>query len=317
MKCLRLSEHTRRVCLSFLWLLCAGLGSVYAQDPAAEATSSPAAPAAATLGQSDLLWFLVGLVSLLILVIFILVIATIISIDYFFREKYGYSILPSFRFKLQLSKLWGTQARSARQKMDEELSHDYDGIVELDNAPPPLFNFILYGTIAYAVIYLFVFHVFDLAPLQQAEYAEELRLAEVAKAERMKNMKNFVDENTVIVLEDPASLANGKRIFAENCAACHGQAGEGINGPNLTDKYWIHGGGIRDVFKTVKYGVTDMGMLNWETVLKPSEIAEVSSYILSLQGSNPSNPKEPQGELWAPKDSVAADARPETAAQVK
>jgi cytochrome c oxidase cbb3-type subunit 3 len=317
MKRLGILHSPLRALIPLMWLLWVGMSTLAAQAPAPAAApaATPTAPAASALSQSDFVWFLIGLVSLLVLVVIVLVVATIIAIDYFFREKYGYSILPKLNINLglQFGKLWGTKATSEKQKMDVELSHDYDGIVELDNAPPPLFNYILYGTVAYAVIYLLVFHVFESAPLQHAEYQEEVRLAEAAKAERMKNMKNFVDENTVVLLEDPTSLANGKRIFAENCAACHGQAGEGVNGPNLTDEFWIHGGGIKNIFKTVKYGVTDKGMLNWETVLKPAEIAEVSSYIMTLQGTNPPNAKEPQGDKWVPEGEAAAAGSDSTA----
>jgi cytochrome c oxidase cbb3-type subunit 3 len=83
-----------------------------------------------------------------------------------------------------------------------------------------------------------------------------------------------------------------------NCAACHGQKGEGVVGPNLTDAYWIHGGGIKNVFKTIKYGVPAKGMIAWETQLSPSQIQKVASYVLTLQGTNPPNGKAPEGEIW-------------------
>lgn len=62
-------------------------------------------------------------------------------------------------------------------------------------------------------------------------------------------------------------------------------------GPNLADKFWLHGGEIKDIFKTVKYGVPDKGMVPWEQTLTPGQIAEVSSYIVSLRDTKPANPK--------------------------
>ena len=69
--------------------------------------------------------------------------------------------------------------------------------------------------------------------------------------------------------------------------------GGGGIGPNLTDKYWILGGGIKDVFKTVSEGGrSGKGMIAWKQQLKPLQIAQVSSYVLSLQGTTPANPFE-------------------------
>jgi cytochrome c oxidase cbb3-type subunit 3 len=92
-------------------------------------------------------------------------------------------------------------------------------------------------------------------------------------------------------------------------------------GPNLTDVYWIHGGGIKEVFTTIKYGVVEKGMQSWKKDLKPTEMQQVSSYILSLQGTNPANAKAPQGELWIPAENAAptdsaAVARPSDIAAV-
>jgi len=70
---------------------------------------------------------------------------------------------------------------------------------------------------------------------------------------------------------------------------------QGNVGPNLTDDYWLHGGKINEVFKTIKYGVLANGMPTWEKQLSPKQIADVANYIKSLHGTNPANAKEPQG----------------------
>jgi cytochrome c oxidase cbb3-type subunit 3 len=67
-------------------------------------------------------------------------------------------------------------------------------------------------------------------------------------------------------------------------------------GPNLTDDYWLHGGNIKSVFKTIKYGITAKGMPNWDKQLSPKQLSDVSNYIKTLHGTNPPNGKEPQGE---------------------
>jgi len=108
----------------------------------------------------------------------------------------------------------------------------------------------------------------------------------------------LLNEENVTITNDAAALANGKNTFIKNCAACHGQNGEGLVGPNFTDDYWIHGNKINDLFKTIKYGVPAKGMISWQTQLDPNQMQEVASYILTLRGSNPANPKAPEGTIY-------------------
>jgi cytochrome c oxidase cbb3-type subunit 3 len=130
------------------------------------------------------------------------------------------------------------------------------------------------------------------------EYAMAMEEAEIQKAAYLDRMANLVNENSVEVLTDAQSLAEGAEIFKANCLACHGAAGEGGVGPNMTDEYWVHGGGIKNIFKTIKYGVPEKGMISWKSQLKPVAMQKVSSYILTLQGTNPPNAKAPEGEKW-------------------
>jgi cytochrome c oxidase cbb3-type subunit 3 len=114
-----------------------------------------------------------------------------------------------------------------------------------------------------------------------------------------KTAKDLVDMNTVTLLTDPADLKNGEAIFTQNCVVCHMADGGGGIGPNLTDEYWILGGGIKNVFNTLMEGGRDgKGMISWKQSFKPSELAQVASYVLSLQGTTPANPKAAEGEIW-------------------
>ena len=178
------------------------------------------------------------------------------------------------------------------------LDHNYDGIKELDNNLPPWWLYGFYATMVFAVIYLARFHIFQ-DYNQIEEYEAEVIEAKIAIAEYKKTAKNLVDVNTVELLTDEADLIAGNNIFQTNCAACHKADGGGGIGPNLTDKYWILGGGIKNVFRTVtEGGRSGKGMVPWEGTLKPVERAQVASYVISLQGTTPAEPKEPQGELW-------------------
>lgn len=175
------------------------------------------------------------------------------------------------------------------------LDHEYDGIQELDNNLPPWWLWGFYASIVFAVVYIFNYHVFGISDLQEEAYLKEMAQAEKDIEEYNKKMALNVDEATVTFLE--SGLDEGQKIFTKNCKACHGELGQGINGPNLTDAYWLYGGDIKDVFKTIKYGAKN-GMQPWQKQLTPIEIQKVSSYIIDIQGSNPPNAKEPQGELY-------------------
>lgn len=176
--------------------------------------------------------------------------------------------------------------------------HEYDGIRELDNNLPPWWVYGFYVTIIFAFIYIFHFHVFKTGDLQAAEYDKEMATAKEEVDAYLKSQANNVDETNATVLTEKADLAEGKTIFETNCWQCHKKDGGGQTGPNLTDEYWIHGGDIKDIFKTVKYGVTSKSMPSWKDQLTPIQIQRVSSYVKSLQGTKPAEPKAPEGDLY-------------------
>lgn len=200
--------------------------------------------------------------------------------------------------------------RPVEKEADIDLGHNYDGIRELDNRLPPWWLYGFYVTIVFSVVYLYRSHVTHAAPSGTEEYQAAVAKAEAQQEERLKNQKNKVDENTVVLLSDKPSVESGKAIFAANCVACHGKLGEGIVGPNLTDDYWIHGGSINDIFKTVKYGYPEKSMQSWKDLLSPVQIAQVSSFIKSIHGTNPPGAKEKQGELYveAPASATTSDS---------
>jgi cytochrome c oxidase cbb3-type subunit 3 len=128
------------------------------------------------------------------------------------------------------------------------------------------------------------------------EYDQEMKVAAAQIEEYRKTTGETVDEKTV-TMADAAGIAEGDKLFHSNCFSCHGAKGEGLVGPNLTDKYWLHGGTINDVFKTIKFGYPDKGMPSWKNMYSPTQIKQLASYVKSLAGTNPPNPKAPQGDL--------------------
>lgn len=179
------------------------------------------------------------------------------------------------------------------------LDHNYDGIKELDNHLPPWWKWLFYGTIAWSLVYIVVYHWSDTLPLQEEEYQNEVTVAQEQRAKFLATQPMVViDENTLAYDANTEFIEKGKKVYGINCASCHMAQGEGSIGPNLTDEYWIHGGGIKNIYATVKNGVQEKGMIPWGPVLSPEQIRDVSFYIMSLKGSNPPNPKAPQGTKY-------------------
>jgi cytochrome c oxidase cbb3-type subunit III len=200
-------------------------------------------------------------------------------------------------------KLWeqSNALKPLEKEADLMLDHNYDGIRELDNHLPPWWKWLFYSTIGFAVVYLLMFHVFDSLPLQTQEYETEVAYAnEQAQKLKASNPVAAIDENNVEATTDAQALADGKQIFLNTCASCHRKDGGGDIGPNLTDEYWLHGGSIKEIFKVVRHGVQGTNMIAWEGVISPDKMKNVASYVLTLQGTNPANPKKPQGELLKP-----------------
>lgn len=203
-------------------------------------------------------------------------------------------------FKTTYKKLLGS--KPIEKEGEIILDHNYDGIRELDNKLPPWWVYGFYATIIFAAIYLVRFELFD-DYNQVDEYEAAVAQAKIDIEEYKKTAKDLVDVNTVQLLTEVSDLNAGKSIFEGNCVACHKASGGGGIGPNLTDDHWLLGGGIKNVFNTISEGGRPgKGMVAWKADLKPSEMAQVASYVLSLHGSNPPDGKEPEGDIWLDPD---------------
>jgi cytochrome c oxidase cbb3-type subunit III len=190
-----------------------------------------------------------------------------------------------------------TKSTPIEREKDIMFEHDFDGIRELDSKIPPWFAWLFILTIIFAAYYMIDYHIVGSGQVMAEEYNEEVRIASLEREALIKSGA-LVNEETVKLLTDAADLQKGKEIFDANCIACHAVDGGGIVGPNLTDDYWIHGGGIKNVFKTIKYGVVEKGMISWQTQLNANQMQDVASYIISLHGTTPVAPKQPEGEIW-------------------
>lgn len=205
-----------------------------------------------------------------------------------------------------------TRSKAMEQEADVMLDHDYDGIKELDNVLPPWWVYLFYSCIVFAIVYFVRFEIYN-DYSQVEEYETEMAQAEKEIQEYLKTAPDVMDKDKVTLLADEASIAEGKTIYTTNCVACHKADGGGQIGPNLTDKNWVLGGGIKNVFNTISEGGrSGKGMIPWKDQLKPKEIQKVASYIISLQGTNPEGGKEPEGDIW--EDGAAVEAVAESPA---
>jgi len=230
------------------------------------------------------------------LILTLIVIALVMWLAVVYSERndnYG----NIFKRPLTVFKNYLTRLSPMEKEQELLLHHEYDGIRELDNKIPPWFHFLFYGTIIWGIIYMLVFHVFGDGQVQIKEYNAEIQQASLERQILIKTGV-FLNEETVADLNDAATLSEGKDIFTKNCVTCHAADGGGVVGPNLTDDFWINGGGIKNIFKTIKYGVPAKGMISWQTQLDPQKMQAVASFIISLHGTKTANPKAPEGEKW-------------------
>lgn len=268
----------------------------------ASAQEAAAGESTATIGSQMDVTMLIALSIMLIVAILVLFasIYALYALNLVLnKEKAQSGVVDTESFWSKINKRFGAgKLLPVDREKEIMLDHDYDGISELNNHMPPWLRYLFYATIIFGAAYMVHYLVLDTGKTQLEEYHEELAEAEKLATERKLLAGSSIDENSVVFNQDAAALEAAHKLYIENCSACHGADGGGGVGPNLTDEYWLHGGSIQDVFKVIKYGVQQKGMIPWEDKLNPEEIQNVASYILTLQGTTPEEPKEPQGEKY-------------------
>jgi cytochrome c oxidase cbb3-type subunit 3 len=292
------------VAKTLLLLIAGGLTSVHAFAADAAKPVAAAPQSISGIAQSDF-YAIVGVLMLELLIIF----ALVINIRLLLR---AISSKPELAAAVAKDHSWFWEKFNAAKPIEQEkdilLDHNYDGIQELDNSLPPWWKYGFYLTIIVGCIYIYRYHISNDGPSQQEEYAAEMQKGEEDKAAYLLAAGNNVDENTVTALTDPADIAAGKEMFVKTCAPCHLADGGGVVGPNLTDNYWLHGGSIKDIFKSIKYGWQEKGMKSWKDDFSAKQIQQLASFVKSLKGTKPATPKAEQGELYIEAGAVTTDS---------
>ena len=173
----------------------------------------------------------------------------------------------------------------------DKIVHTYDDIQEEDNHLPNWWLFILFGTIVFGFGYWLVFHTTKSLPDPRTEYNAEVDA--LKKARLAANPMS--DEAIAAVTQDVAQVEEGKKVFASTCASCHAADGQGLVGPNLTDKFWLHGNKPGEIVKSVDQGYAEKGMPAWGPPLGAEKIRKVALFVLSVRNTNVAG-KEPQGD---------------------
>ena len=186
---------------------------------------------------------------------------------------------------------------------DDRVLHDIDGIKEYDNPMPGWLMAIWWGSLIFSAGYLMFFALSFGETTMDAEYRQQTQDA-------VANVQAYFDAHPLVPPKPGELLAGatnaavldaGASRFARSCAPCHGDHAQGLIGPNLTDDHWLHGGSVEQIFQTVAKGWPAKGMPPWGRALRPEELSALVSYVRSLQGSNPANPRPPEGETFAPE----------------
>lgn len=258
-------------------------------------------------GQTALLLIIAVVLLLIVIIMGLMLYLLSFLMTVIRRDNPAFAEKPSWWEEFKEKFVTG-KMKPIEQEKDIQLDHSYDGIVELDNFMPPWLKYVFYMSIAFAIIYFINYSVLGIGKTQYEEYEEELAIAAMEEESRGESMLASIDETSVEFDSSTPAIEAGKELYTGNCAACHAMDGGGGVGPNLTDDYWIHGADIKDVFTVVKYGVIEKGMIPWQDQLSPEQMQQVSSYVLTLQGTTPANPKEPQGEKYEPEIEEPVDA---------
>jgi cytochrome c oxidase cbb3-type subunit 3 len=190
---------------------------------------------------------------------------------------------------------WLTKSEPVENNEFLLLDHNYDGIKELDNKLPPWWLYLFYGCIIFGAVYLVRYEIMG-GDNQEMELKKEMALAKEEVAKYVLTAPDRMDESKVTKLTEAADLAAGKEIYTNVCAACHRADAGGQIGPNLTDEHGFLAATSKRVPHHFKRWPDGKGMVAWKATLKPTQIQQVASYILSLQGSNPKDAKAPEGD---------------------
>jgi len=180
---------------------------------------------------------------------------------------------------------------------DKLMDHEYDGIRELDNYMPTWWLWLFYVTIAIAVVYLFYYEISGWGMDQHEQYQAEVAAAQEMYGSPEEEAKADEQYQWTLLTQEQA-VNEGEKLFLKQsqlCYTCHGKNAQGMVGPNLTDEWWLHGCSPEEIANSIKNGFPNKGMMPYGggPKLSNEEVEKMVAYIVSLEGTEPDDPKKP------------------------
>ncbi|MGA1206797.1 MAG: cytochrome-c oxidase, cbb3-type subunit III [Gammaproteobacteria bacterium] len=173
-----------------------------------------------------------------------------------------------------------------KEETEHTMGHEFDGIAEYDNPLPRWWYMKFLLTIVFGLGYLALYPGLGnfqglLGWTSTGQYETEIATAEQQYA---PIFAAFRDQSVDELIADPSAMEVAGRLFSNNCAVCHGSAGQGAYGfPNLTDADWLYGGSAEKISETLHNGRL-ANMPAWLTILGDQGIEETAHYVVSLSG---------------------------------
>lgn len=180
----------------------------------------------------------------------------------------------------------------------QTVGHEFDGIEEYDNPLPRWWYWMYVLTVVFALGYLALYPGLGnfkgmLGWSQESAYDREVAKAE---AEFGPMFAQFSQTPIEELAQNDQAMRIGQRLFANNCAQCHGSAATGGYGfPNLTDNDWLYGGDAAAISQTILNGRI-AAMPAWGPMLGEDGVHNVAQYVLSLSGRETDAQAAQQGQ---------------------
>ncbi len=172
--------------------------------------------------------------------------------------------------------------------------HVYDGIRELDNPMPTWWVASWFVTIVFSYFYVVRMNVDGTGVVDAYRQAVNEQAARDAAAALA--LGDVTEASLAVLAKDPATMNDARARFVSTCSVCHGERGEGVIGPNLTDAFWKNcNGDLVGIHTIIDAGVPTRGMPAWGKQLDPVETRKLAAFVGTLAGTNVAGGKPPEG----------------------
>ncbi len=172
---------------------------------------------------------------------------------------------------------------------DNSTGHVWDeDLKEMNNPLPRWWMGLFILTVVFAAAYLALYpglgsYAGTLNWSSGQQYKDEQARALAAMEQVYAKFKDMPVEN---MARDPQAHGIGERLFANNCATCHGSDAKGSKGfPNLTDNDWLYGGEYDTIVTTITGGRQGIMPPMAAAVGTGDDVRNLAHYVLSLSGS--------------------------------